>query len=316
MLDTFADLYAPRNTIEEDQKEVDNFTRKAKEPIRTAMRRFSCLVDKIRCLSNPISWPDIKYKMCKSVLKQIITIKTRQFIDYEEAKIKKVGGQFDMKELIELVNDFETSHSEVPTEDFTIVYCEASGEPAQWANDLQLRQKAMRQNKNLQEARDGMRMGREGSSRHRKQTPPPPRADDDGDELGLELALVVEVELDVEVDDVVPLPDAEDVEDWPPSLVAGTTCTVVVAPSPDGFVLARDGGRFQAQRAGTLVPLTDWFPSPQAVYEAASALGVAPSSTELTEVLHEGVVVRPRVRGVKASGDAGAPAAGEVSPSR
>jgi len=89
--------------------------------------------------------------MCKSVLKQIITIKTRQFIDYEEAKIKKVGGQFDMKELIELVNDFETSHSEVPTEDFTIVYCEASGEPAQWANDLQLRQKAMRQNKNLQE---------------------------------------------------------------------------------------------------------------------------------------------------------------------
>jgi len=56
-----------------------------------------------------------------------------------------------MKELIELVNDFETSHSEVPTEDFTIVYCEASGEPAQWANDLQLRQKAMRQNKNLQE---------------------------------------------------------------------------------------------------------------------------------------------------------------------
>ncbi len=151
MLDTFADLYAPRNTIEEDQKEVDNFTRKAKEPIRTAMRRFSCLVDKIRCLSNPISWPDIKYKMCKSVLKQIITIKTRQFIDYEEAKIKKVGGQFDMKELIELVNDFETSHSEVPTEDFTIVYCEASGEPAQWANDLQLRQKAMRQNKNLQE---------------------------------------------------------------------------------------------------------------------------------------------------------------------
>ena len=151
MLDTFADLYAPRNTIEEDQKEVDNFTRKAKEPIRTAMRRFSCLVDKIRCLSNPISWPDIKYKMCKSVLKQIITIKTRQFIDYEEAKIKKVGGQFDMKELIELVNDFETSHNEVPTEDFTIVYCEASGEPAQWANDLQLRQKAIRQNKNLQD---------------------------------------------------------------------------------------------------------------------------------------------------------------------
>ena len=75
------------------------------------------------------------------------TIKTRQFIDYEEAKIKKVGGQFDMKELIELVNDFETSHNEVPTEDFTIVYCEASGEPAQWANDLQLRQKAIRQNK-------------------------------------------------------------------------------------------------------------------------------------------------------------------------
>ena len=151
MLDTFADLYAPRNTIEEDQKEVDNFTRKAKEPIRTAMRRFSCLVDKIRCLTNPVSWPDIKYKMCKSVLKQVISIKTRQFIDYEEAKIKKVGGQFEMKELIELVNDYETSHGEVPKEDIAIVYCEASGEPAQWANDLQFRQKFMKQNKHIHE---------------------------------------------------------------------------------------------------------------------------------------------------------------------
>ena len=151
MLDTFADLYAPRNTIEEDQKEVDNFTRKAKEPIRTAMRRFSCLVDKIRCLTNPVSWPDIKYKMCKSVLKQVISIKTRQFIDYEEAKIKKVGGQFEMKELIELVNDYETSHGEVPKEDIAIVYCEASGEPAQWANDLQFRQKLAKQNKHMHE---------------------------------------------------------------------------------------------------------------------------------------------------------------------
>ncbi len=151
MLDTFADLYAPRNTIEEDQKEVDNFVRKAKEPIRTAMTRFSCMVDKIRCLSNPTSWMDIKYKMTKSVLKQVITIKTRQFIDYEEQKIKKVGGQFDMKELIELVHDYETSHNEVPTEDIAIVYCEASGEPAQWANDLQMRQKLMRQNRNIQE---------------------------------------------------------------------------------------------------------------------------------------------------------------------
>lgn len=151
MLDTFADLYAPRNTIEEDQKEVDNFTRKAKEPIRTTMRRFSCLVDKIRCLTNPVSWPDIKYKMCKSVLKQVISIKTRQFIDYEEAKIKKVGGQFEMKELIELVNDYETSHGEVPKEEITIVYCEASGEPAQWANDLQFRQKYLKQNKHMHE---------------------------------------------------------------------------------------------------------------------------------------------------------------------
>ena len=151
MLDTFADLYAPRNTIEEDQREVDNFTRKANEPIRTTMTRFSCLVDKIRCLSNPISWPDIKYKMCKSVLKQVISIKTRQFLDYEETKIKKVGGQFEMKELIELVNDYETSHDEIPTEDTAIVYCEASGEPAKWANDLQFRQKAIKHNKHMHE---------------------------------------------------------------------------------------------------------------------------------------------------------------------
>jgi hypothetical protein len=89
--------------------------------------------------------------MCKSVLKQVISIKTRQFIDYEEAKIKKVGGQFEMKELIELVNDYETSHGEVPKEDIAIVYCEASGEPAQWANDLQFRQKFMKQNKHIHE---------------------------------------------------------------------------------------------------------------------------------------------------------------------
>jgi hypothetical protein len=70
---------------------------------------------------KPTSWLDIKYRMSKSVLKQIITIKTRQFINYKEQKIKKVGGQFDMKELIELVNGYETSHNEVPTEDIAIV---------------------------------------------------------------------------------------------------------------------------------------------------------------------------------------------------
>lgn len=107
---------------------------------------------------------------------------------------------------------------------------------------------------------------------------------------------------------------AEDVEDWPPELVAGTTCTVVVSPTPDGFVLARDGGRFQAQRAGTFVPLTDWFPSPQAVYEAASALGVAPSSTELTEVAYEGVQFRPRVRRAQTRGAAVAADPSAVSP--
>ncbi len=95
--------HLPRRPGQCQERIEHNFVRKAKEPIRTAMTRFSCLVDKIRCLSNPTSWMDIKYKMTKSVLKQVITIKTRQFIDYEEQKIKKVGGQFDMKELIELV---------------------------------------------------------------------------------------------------------------------------------------------------------------------------------------------------------------------
>jgi hypothetical protein len=36
-------------------------------------------------------------------------------------------------------------------EDIAIVYCEASGKPAQWTNNLHKRQKLMMQNKNIHE---------------------------------------------------------------------------------------------------------------------------------------------------------------------
>jgi hypothetical protein len=151
ILDIFADLYAPQNTIENDEEEVDNFVRQPKETIKRAMQRLSCLVDKLRCLSSPAAWPETKYRICKSVLKQIITTKTRQFIEFEESKIKKVGGSFSIQDLVEQVHEFEVHHGEVPKESTATVYQAASGSPADWANDLPARQKAIRQGKNIHE---------------------------------------------------------------------------------------------------------------------------------------------------------------------
>ena len=67
--------------------------------------------------------------------------------EYDDGRITAISEE----ELIELVNDYETSHDEIPTEDTAIVYCEASGEPAKWANDLQFRQKAIKHNKHMHE---------------------------------------------------------------------------------------------------------------------------------------------------------------------
>ena len=143
ILDTFAELYGAANTIEEDQAEVDNFKRKPNESIKRAMSRLSFFVERLRCLYDPAAWKEISYNMLKQTLMQIISEKTRSYIEHEEAKIKKLGVKYTMKDLIDQIYDYEVSHKTVPKGEVATVHQVASGQPQVWANDLKNRQKAI-----------------------------------------------------------------------------------------------------------------------------------------------------------------------------
>jgi hypothetical protein len=147
ILNTLQDLYGTQNTIEEDQAAVDSFKRQPKETIKRAMKRLSVLIDRLRCLYDPLAWKEMSYHMQKTSLMQIITDKTRKYIEHEINKTKKYGVQIPLKDLIDQVHEYETSHNQVPKNEVAIVYSVGPTNIPNWVNQLGDRQKAIKSQK-------------------------------------------------------------------------------------------------------------------------------------------------------------------------
>ena len=144
ILCTLQDLYGTQNTIEEDQEAVDNFKRQPKEMIKRAMKRLHVLIDRLSCLYDPAAWKEMSYHMQKLSLMQIITEKTRKYIELEINKTKKYGVRIPLKDLIEQVHEFETSHNQIPKNEVAIVYTAGTTNIPNWVNQLGDRQKAIK----------------------------------------------------------------------------------------------------------------------------------------------------------------------------
>ena len=144
ILSTLQDLYGTQNTIEEDQAAVDNFKRQPKEMIKRAMKRLNVLIERLSCLYDPAAWKEMSYHMQKTSLMQIITEKTRKYIELEMNKTKKYGVRIPLKDLIEQVHEFETSHNQIPKNEVAIVYTVGTNNIPNWVNQLGDRQKAIK----------------------------------------------------------------------------------------------------------------------------------------------------------------------------
>jgi hypothetical protein len=128
VLETLGDLYASKQTLLEDQKAVDDFVRLKNETMRKAMNRCKCMVERLRQLSSEAAWPETKHKLLRGVLKQIISIKTRKYLDLEESKVTEEGGSISIDILTDMADRFERNFDEVPTKDSPTVYQTASGQ--------------------------------------------------------------------------------------------------------------------------------------------------------------------------------------------
>jgi len=122
ILDAFTQLYTRRRTLDDDIADFNAFKRQQKEPIYEAIQRAKILAERLESLHSPAAWPEIKTNMLKCVLTQIISKNCKKFLATEERKHKRVGAEIDFETLIDLVEDYETAHDDIPTADIETIF--------------------------------------------------------------------------------------------------------------------------------------------------------------------------------------------------
>jgi len=129
ILDTLSNLYCKKKTVVDDMKELNEFKRRPNESITTAMSRARLLVEKVKYLFVPMTWRDQCDRMLCSILKQIISKKTRRMVELQEAKKLRIGFILDYKSMLGMVDAFENAYGEVPTTEIATTVNACSGVP-------------------------------------------------------------------------------------------------------------------------------------------------------------------------------------------
>ena len=117
VLDRLVQLYGSKRTILDDQRELNSFTRRANEDIKTAICRARCLNERLKPLYPSDSWLDTSNRTLKQILKSILLPQTKSHLECEELKCLKIGASMDIDSMIDLVDTYEISHKLVPTID-------------------------------------------------------------------------------------------------------------------------------------------------------------------------------------------------------
>jgi hypothetical protein len=132
IVETLAEIYATKKTLLEDQKAVDDFTRLKNEDIQTAMKRCGLMVERLRPMYDEPAWPEMRFRLMRGVLKQVLSEKTRRHVDLLEKSSLKIGNRMALMDLIDSAKAYEESHDEVPKKDCPTMFQTASGEPKSW----------------------------------------------------------------------------------------------------------------------------------------------------------------------------------------
>ena len=129
ILDTLSNLYCTKKTILDDMRDLNTFKRNSGEPIMRTMSRARLLVEKLKYLYPQGSWQDSCDRILMSLLKQVISKKTRMYIDIEEKKKLKLGIFLDYKACLDMVDTYETTHEEIPKQEVVTTVNACSGVP-------------------------------------------------------------------------------------------------------------------------------------------------------------------------------------------
>ena len=130
ILNTLNELFSVRRTVVDDMKDLNNFKRLPNEDIKKTMQKAKVAVERIQHLWDPVLWQQgRKTEILKSVLRQVITTKTRQRLDAEEMKYLKTGTCLSYDAIIEFIDTYENTHNQIPTKEMTMKINVCTGAP-------------------------------------------------------------------------------------------------------------------------------------------------------------------------------------------
>jgi len=122
ILEAIQDIYVPQHTVYDDVDEFNRFSRPAGENIRTTVRRAGLIVFKLRHQCTPAAWPDRKYHMVLSLIKQVIAKPTVFHLKAKEAECALAGTQLDMSAIVNIIALHEQTHNLVPKIEMKLQY--------------------------------------------------------------------------------------------------------------------------------------------------------------------------------------------------
>ncbi len=122
-------LYDTTQTLDDFQKEVDNFKREKNENLKKSMARANKLIRCLEPLYTKAAWPETYNNMRKAILCQVVGPATRAHIDMEEHRLIKAGAVYHVNSRIKVAHEYESYHSAIPTKDIQTVYQVASMAP-------------------------------------------------------------------------------------------------------------------------------------------------------------------------------------------
>jgi hypothetical protein len=122
IIEAIQDIYIPQHTIYDDVEELNKFKRLPNENIKSMMRRASMIIEKLKPTCTEAAWPDRKYHLLLTLLKQLIDKKTFKHLHSKELEAAQIGTQMDMKEIIMIVALYEATHELIPRNETGLVY--------------------------------------------------------------------------------------------------------------------------------------------------------------------------------------------------
>ena len=130
-------LYGSDTTLNDYKRELDAFARQPGESIRKTMVRYRNLIEKFQHNYTAQTWPEILEMKMVLILKQVINSATKQYIELEENKIKRAGGDMSISTYITMAEEYEDIHNLIPKKAVSTTIQTATLGPSTLATEAQ-----------------------------------------------------------------------------------------------------------------------------------------------------------------------------------